>query len=96
MSNSEEWKPDLYAYVRIYMLKKQIMFKLFSIDSNRIIKLSWSIMQVNQSVRLQTYSIFLICNRFSNMYASIIDISRRFGAGASQGEFSNTYGSGGG
>lgn len=72
------------------------MFKLFSIDSNRIIKLSWSFIQVNQSVGLQTYSTFLICNRFSNSYASILGISRRFGTGASQGEFSNTYGSGGG
>lgn len=39
---------------------------------------------------------FLLWNTFSNTYALIVGISRRSGAGASQGEFPNPYGGGGG
>lgn len=53
-------------------------------------------MQVNQSVGLQRHRIFLIWNMFSNTSALTIGISRRFGTGTSQGEFSNPYGGGGG
>jgi len=52
-------------------------------------------MHVNQSLGLQTHSIFLIWNTFSNTYPLIIDISRRFGTGTSQSEFPNPYGGGG-
>lgn len=61
-------------------------------------------MQVNQSmVHLVVVGLFFwfifffsFWNTLSNIYAFIIGISRRPGAGTSQGEFPNPYGSGGG